>query len=100
MSYHGLIPHEVKDDVNQLYKTGKLTDHHLKLKVLEAVKDFISTNEIEKVPQVVMVQQYEIEIKSMKVYLSKLFCVRGKGMGLIYDVYSTTSTNSTSISIS
>ena len=104
MCEHGLIPNEVKDDVHRLYKTGKLTDHHLKYRVLQAVKHSISTNEKEKVPQVDMVlNQYfyiGMEIKLMKDYLCKLFCVRGKGMGLIYDVHSTTSPNSTSISIS
>ena len=102
MSEWGLIPYEVKDDVHRLYKTGKLTDHHLKCRILQAVKHSISTNEKEKVPQVDMVlnQYLYIEIKFMKDYLCKLLCVRGKGMGLIYNVYSTTSTNSTSISIS
>ena len=101
ISEHGLIPNEVKDDVHRLYETVKLTDHHLKCRILQAVKDFISTNEIENVPHVIMVlEKYEIEIKFMKDYLCKLLYVRGKGMGLIYNVYSTTSTNSTSISIS
>ena len=102
MSEHGLIPNEVRDDVHRLYKTGKLTDHHLRCRVLQAVKDSISTNEIEYVLQVVMLMERKlyIGIKSMKGYLCKLLCVRGKGMGLIYNVYSTTSTNSTSISIS
>ena len=101
MCKYGLIPNEVKDDVHRLYKTGKLTDHHLTCRILQAVKDFVSSNEIENVPQVIMVLEgYTFEIKSMKDYLCKLLCVRGKGMGLIYNVYSTTSTNSTSISIS
>ena len=106
MSINGLIPNEVKDDVHRLYKTGKLTDHHLRCRILQAVKDFISTNERENVQHVfiVMIRYFYMfigsVIKSMKVYLCKLVCVRGKGMGLIYNVYSTTSTNSTSISIS
>ena len=106
MSKYGLIPNEVKDDVHRLYKTGKLTDHHLKCRILQAVKDFISTNERENVQHVFieMIRYFymfiESVIKSMKDYLCKLVCVRGKGMGLIYNVYSTTSTNSTSISIS
>ena len=102
MSKYGLIPNEVKDDVHRLYKTGKLTDHHLRCRVLQAVKDFISTNEIGTFPQVIMMLEKKLYIgmKFMKAYLCKLLCVRGKGMGLIYDVYSTTSTNSTSISIS
>ena len=105
MSKYGLIPNEVKDDVHRLYKTGKLT-HDLKCRILQAVNDFISTSETESVQYVTMVLEdygslfMKIGIKSMKVYLCKLVCVRGKGMGLIYNVYSTTSTNSTSISIS
>ena len=104
MSKYGLIPDEVKYDVHRLYKTGKLTDHHLKCRILQAVKDFISTNEIENIPQVIMLLKRKlyigIEAKFMKDYLCKLLCVREKGMGLIYNVYSTTSTNSTGISIS
>ena len=101
MSVYGLIPNEVKSDVHRLYKTEKLTDHHLKCRILQAVKDFISTNEKENVPQVVEVlEDNRVEAEFMKDYLCKLVCVRGKGMGLIYNVYSTTSTNSTSISIS
>ena len=106
MSEYGLIPNEVKYDVHRLYKTGKLTDHHLKCRILQAVKDFVSTNEIENVLWVIKAwEEYwyigsGIGIKFMKDYLCKLFCVRGKGMGLIYNVYSTTSINSTSISIS
>ena len=102
MSKYGLIPNEVKDDVYRLYRTWKLTDHHLKCRILQAVKDFISTNEIENIPQVIMVLERKlyIGIKFMKDCLCTLLCVRGKGMGLIYNVYSTTSTNSTSISIS
>ena len=76
MFEHGLIPNEVRDDVHRLYKTGKLTDHHLKFKVLEAVNDSISSNETEKVPRVVMVlEKYlyiEIGIYFMKGYLCKL----------------------------
>ena len=45
MSEDGLIPNEVRDDVHRLYETRKLTDHHLKCRILQAVKDFISTNE-------------------------------------------------------
>ena len=102
MSKYGLIPNEVRDDVHQFYETGKLSDHHLRCRVLQAVKDFISTNEIENIPQVIMVLERKlyIGIEFMKGYLCKLLCVRGKGMGLIYNVYSTTSPNSTSISIS
>ena len=101
MSKYGLIPNEVKDNVHQLYKRRKLTDHHLRCRILQAVKDFISTNEKENVPQVVEVlEDNRVEAEFMKDYLCKLLCVRGKGMGLIYNVYSTTSTNSTSISIS
>ena len=104
MSKYGLIPNEVKADVHRLYETRKLTDHHLKCRILQAVKDFISSNEIGTFPQVIMFLERHLyigmQIESMKDYLSKLFCVRGKGMGLIYNVYSTTSTNSTSISIS
>ena len=104
MFKHGLIPNEVKADVHRLYKTGEYSDHHLKCRVVQTVKHSISTNEIEQVPRVIMVLEnflsIRIEIKFMKDYLCKLLCVRGKGMGLIYDVYSTTSTNSTSISIS
>ena len=101
MSEYGLIPDEVKSDVHRLYKTGKLTDHHLKCRILQAVKDFISTNEKENVLQVVEVlEDNRVEAEFMKDYLCKLVCVRGKGMGLIYDVYSTTSPNTTSISIS
>ena len=77
MFVHGLIPNEVKDDVYRFYKTGKLTDHHLRCRTLQAVKDFISTNEIENVLRVVMVIKgymfYEIETESMKEYLCKLF---------------------------
>ena len=102
MYEHGLIPSEVRDDVHRLYKTGKLTEHHLKVKVLEAVNNFVSSNEKENVKRVVMLlEKYlyiEIGIYFMKDYLCKLLCVRGKEMGLIYNVYSTTSTNSTSIS--
>ena len=101
MYEHGLIPSEVRDDVHRLYKTGKLTEHHLKVKVLEAVNNFVSSNEKENVKQVViLLEKYlyiEIGIYFMKDYLCKLLCVRGKGMGLIYNVYSTSSTNSTSI---
>ena len=126
MSEYELIPNEVMDDVHRLYETGKLTDHHLRCRTLQAVKDFILTNEIENVLQVViLIKRYmfigigiesnekenvpqvvevlednRVEAEFMKDYLSKLLCVRGKGMGLIYNVYSTTSTNSTSISIS
>ena len=104
MSAHGLIPNEVEDDVHRLYQTGKLTDHHLKCRILQAVKDFISSNEIGTFPQVIMMLERHLyigmQIESMKDYLCKLLCVRGKGMCLIYNVYSTTSTNSTSISIS
>ena len=82
-----LIPDEVRDDVHQLYKTGKLTDHRLKSRVLQAGTDFFSTNEIEKCPQVVIVlSKYwyvRYGIESMRDYLSKLLCGRGKGMGLI-----------------
>ena len=104
MSHCGLIPYEVEDYVYRLYETGKLTDHQLRCRTLQAVKDFISTNEIENIRQVIMLMKkymfIGIGMESMKDYLCKLLCVRGKGMGLIYNVYSTTSTNSTSISIS
>ena len=85
MFEHGLIPNEVRDDVHRLYKTGKLTDHHLKCRILQAVKDFILTNKIENIPQVIMVlkRKLYIGIKFMKHYLCKLLCVRGKRMGLI-----------------
>ena len=104
MSEDGLIPNEVRYDVDRLYETRKLTDHHLKCRILQAVKDFISSNEIGTFPQVIVMLERHLyigmQIESMKDYLCKLLCVRGKGMGLIYNVYSTTSTNSTSISIS
>ena len=115
MYKHGLIPNEVKDGVYRLYETGKITDHHLKCRILQAVKDFIATNERENVQQVIRMNfklwykfaEFGIYsrnnfygIEAMKDDLCKLLCVRGKGMGLIYNVYSTTSTNSTSISIS
>ena len=105
MSEDGLIPNEVKDVVHRLYKTGKSTDHHLKCRTLQAVKRSISTNKKVEVQQIVMLLKKHADyigsgIVSMKDYLRKLLCVRGKGMGLIYDVYSTTSPNSTSISIS
>ena len=104
MSKDGLIPNEVRDDVHRLYQTGESSDHQLKCRILQAVKDSILTNEKENVQQIVKLLKgyicYRIEIYFMKDYLCKLLCVRGKGMGLIYDVYSTTSTNSTSISIS
>ena len=71
MSEYGLIPDEVIDDVHRLYKTGKLTDHHLKCRILQAVKDFISTNEIEKVPHVIMVlKQYEIQ-RGRKIFVGR-----------------------------
>ena len=97
-SKYGLIPNEVKDDVHRLYKTGKLTRHHLNCRILQVVQDFISTNEIGTFPQVIRLLERNLfvvgsEIESVKDYLCKLLCVRGKGMGLIYNVYSTTSTN-------
>ena len=77
MSKYELIPNEVRDDVHRLYEIGKLTDHHLKCRILQAVKD---SNEIEKVPQVIMVlKQHLCGIYFMKDYLCKLLCVRGKG---------------------
>ena len=108
LSEHGLIPNEVKDDVHRLYKTGNYSYRHWKCRVLQTVKHSISTIEIEQAPLFIMVLEnfwymykyIEIKIYFMKHYLCKLLCVRGKGMGLIYNVYSTTSTNSTSISIS
>ena len=86
MSEYGLIPNEVKYDVYPFYERRKLTDHHLNCRILQAVKDFISTNEIGTFPLVIMmlVEKLYIGIKFMKVYLCKLLCVRGKGMGLIY----------------
>ena len=51
MSRYGLIPNEVKDDVHRLYETGKLTDHHLRCRILQAVNDFVSTNEKENIPR-------------------------------------------------
>ena len=90
MSEYGLIPNEVKADVHRIYETRKLTDHHLKCRILQAVKDFISSNEIGTFPQVIMVLEKKLyigmQIESMKDYLCKLLCVRGKGMGLIYNV--------------
>ena len=108
MSKYGLIPNEVKDDVHRINKTGKLTYHCLRCRVLLAVNDFVSSNKKVGVQQVVkfLESKYRFEIGIgirvyfMKDYLCKLVCVRVKGMGLIYNVYSTTSTNSTSISIS
>ena len=88
MSRHRLLPNEVRYDVHRLYKTGKLTDHHLKCRILQAVNDFVSSNEIEKVSRVIMVLEgYTFGFKSMKDYLCKLLCVRGKGMGLILLVH-------------
>ena len=104
-SEYGLIPNEVRDVVHRFYETGKSTDHHLKCRFLQAVKRSISTNKKVEVRQIVMLLKkhavyIESGIESMKGYLCKLLCVRGKGMGLIYNVHSTTSPNSTSISIS
>ena len=105
MSECGLIPKEVSDDEHRLYKTG----NHLKCRILQAVKDFVSNNEIEDFLQVIKMLENNVYIWAgsgihfMKDYLCKLLCVRGKGMSLIYDIYSTTSTispNSTGISIS
>ena len=102
MSECGLIPKEVSDDEHRLYKTG----NHLKCRILQAVKDFVSNNEIVQVIKMLENNLYIYAgsgIHFMKDYLCKLLCVRGKGMSLIYDIYSTTSTispNSTGISIS
>ena len=75
MSEYGLIPYEVQYDVHRLYETGKLTDHHLRCRILQAVKDFISTNVKENVPQVIMVMKecwyIGIGIEPMKDYLCK-----------------------------
>ena len=54
MFEHGLIPSEVRDDVHRLYKTGKLTEHHLKFKVLETVNNFVSSIKKENIERVVM----------------------------------------------
>ena len=88
MSKYGLISDEVKDNVYRLYNTRQLTDPHLRCRILQEVNDFISTNEKEIFPQVIMMLEKKlyIGIKPMKDYLCELLCVRGKGMGLIHNV--------------
>ena len=73
MFEHGLIPSEVRDDVHLLYKTGKLSEHHLEFKVLKAVNNFVSSIDKENVERVVMVLEKYLYIESGIYFMKTIY---------------------------